>query len=340
MLRLPRPPRHGPVSERVLGKAYEEGERGGSWLAAGLFAIALFLFLASLSVYEVTQPDRARHLLETGIASLTDIDQLIEESLPLLREEASSSSEPIFEMPGYPIPVTLSRVEALTADAPTIRTLLLERSARLVFTSGLDAFESTGEESTDLFSAYMVIRELIGFLTGETHDRSRWLLIGSLIAATVLGATTIALNRGFSRFTSFGLAVLLAAAPGYILARGGSYLLDRFGSSDAFLMDLQTMVQAMLDVPERNFLIVGALGLIVAVAGWLLALVNHFLFREEPLPPMAYDASPVLPLTTVPGPTPPPPPHGGGVTEPLIGAASALRLRLSRPAEPPPPARD
>ena len=42
--------RRGPVSERVFGKAYAEAEHGGAWLAAGLFAIALFLFVASLSV--------------------------------------------------------------------------------------------------------------------------------------------------------------------------------------------------------------------------------------------------------------------------------------------------
>ena len=155
-------------------------------------------------------------------------------------------------MPGYPLPVTLSRVEALTADTATIRALVLDRSAKLVYATGLDAFDETGEQSADLFSISTVIRELVGFLTGDVHARARWVALVGLIVATVLGAATLALNRGFSRFTSFGLAVLLASAPGYFLARGGSYLIDRFGSSDAFVIDLQSTVQAMLDVPERN----------------------------------------------------------------------------------------
>ncbi len=223
-------PRRGPVSERVFGKAYAEAEHGGTWLAAGIFAIAFFLFIASLSVYEMTRPDRAQTLLATGIASLTDIDQTLEEGIPALRDEARASTEETVEMPDYPLPVTLTRVEALTADAATIRALLLDRSAKLVYATGLDAFDETGEQSVDLFSISTLIRELVGFLTGDVHDRARWVALGALVLATLMGAATLALNRGFSRFTSFGLAVLLASAPGYFVARGGSYLIDRFGS--------------------------------------------------------------------------------------------------------------
>ncbi len=320
-------PRRGPVSERVFGKAYAEAEHGGTWLAAGIFAIAFFLFIASLSVYEMTRPDRAQTLLATGIASLTDIDQTLAEGIPALRDEARASTEETVEMPDYPLPVTLTRVEALTADAATIRALLLDRSAKLVYATGLDAFDETGEQSVDLFSISTLIRELVGFLTGDVHDRARWVALGALVLATLMGAATLALNRGFSRFTSFGLAVLLASAPGYFVARGGSYLIDRFGSEDPFLGDLQVIVQAMLDVPERNFLIAGVLGLIIAVAGRLLHWIANAFFSDESLDPIVYDDGPVLPFTAVPGPT-----HElsgrAGIGLPLPDL-SGLRRRLS-----------
>ena len=320
-------PRRGPVSERVFGKAYQEAEHGGAWLAAGLFAIALFLLVASLSIYEITRPDRAQAILSAGIASLTDIDQTLEENIPLLREEARSSAEAALEMPGYPIPATLTRVEALTADTATIRALLLNRSAKLVYATGLDAFDETGEQSSDLFSISTVIRELVGFLTGDVHGRAQWVAIVSLVAATVLGATTLALNRGFARFTSFGLAVLLAAAPGYFVARGGSELIDRFGSGDAFVFDLQMAVLAMLDVPERNFLIAGSLGLIIAVSGWLLRLTANAFFPDEALDPLAYDEGPTLPFAAVPGPGYQTARHEG-VRLPILPRLSALKERL------------
>ena len=324
-------PRRGPVSDRVFGQAYAEAEHGGSHLAAGLFAIALFLFVASLSIYEITRPVHAQTLLAAGIASLTDIDETLTENIPALRDEARSSSDPSLEVPGYPLPVTLSRVEALTADTATIRALVLDRSAKLVYATGLDAFDETGEQSSDLLSISTVVRELVGFLTGDVHDRARWLAVASLVVVTVLGAATLALNRGFSRFTSFGLAVLLASAPGYFLARGGGYLIDRFGSSDAFVIDLQSTAQAMLDVPERNFLITGSLGLIIAVAGRLLGLIANRFFSDESLDPNAYDDGPTIPFIAVPGPA-----HElarrEGVrlpTLPRMPDWSALRRRLS-----------
>ena len=296
-------PRRGPVSERVFGKAYQEAEHGGTWLAAGIFAIALFLFIASLSIYEITRPDRAQAILSAGIASLTDIDQTLEENTSLLREEARATAEPAIEMPGYPLPVTLTRVEALTADTATLRSLLLERSASLVYATGLDAFDETGEQSAELFSITTAVRELVGFLTGDMHDRARWMAVAGLIVASVMGTTTLALNRGFSRFTSFGLAVLLASAPGYFLTRGGSELLERFGSGDVFVIDLQMAALAMLDVPERNFLIAGSLGLAIAFAGWLFRLIANAFFPDESLDPLLYDEGPTLPFAAVPGPS-------------------------------------
>ena len=332
--------RRGPVSERVFGKAYAEAEHGGAWLAAGLFAIALFLFVASLSVYEITRPDRAQSLLAAGIASLTDIDATLEENLPALRDEARASSEETVELPNYPLPIALSRLEALTADTPTLRAIVLDRSAKLVYATGLDAFDETGEQSAEILSIYNVIRELVGFLTGDVHDRARWLALASLVVASALGAATLALNRGFARFTSFGLAVLLASAPGYFVARGGTYLIDRFGSGDPFVVDLQVLVQTMLDVPERNFLIAGFVGLIIAVTGRVLGFIADRLFSDESLDPNVYDVGPTLPFTAVPGPAHELSRREGARLPDLTG----LRRRLGGlvapappPAAPPPP---
>ena len=330
-------PRRGPVSERVFGRAYAEAEHGGTWLAAGIFAIGLFLLIVSLSVYDITRPNRAQVLLAAGIASLTDIDSTLEANVPLLRQEARTSSSESLEMPGYPLPVTLSRSEALTADTPTIRALVLDRSARLVYATGLDAFDETGDQASDLFSISTVIRELVGFLTGDVHDRARWVTLVSLAVATITGAATLALNRGFARFTSFGLAVLLASAPGYLVARGGGYLIDRFGSEDPFISDLQVIVQAMLDVPERNFLIAGVLGLVIAVAGRAFGLIANRFFSDESLDPLAYDTGPALPFTAVPGPT-----HEEsdreGVRLASLPGVSALVGRLRSVTAPPRPA--
>ena len=299
----------GPISaerdaarERVFGKAYANAEGGGAGLAGGLFAIALLLFVASFSAYEITRPTRAASILEVGIASLTDVDQVLVESLPLLREEAAATSEPTVTMPNYPLRVLLTPAEVLSGDAASIRALLLERSAALVYADGLDAFDRTGQQSVGILSLSGLVEPIVGLLTDETHSRARWAAVTTFIIATLMGAATLALNRGFARFRAFGVAALLAAGPGFLVAWGAGFVLSRFSSDDAFERDLRLIFEGMLDVPQRNFLIVGILGLAVAAVGWLLGMAADRLepaeTEPEPVEYLDFEGS----LESVPGP--------------------------------------
>ena len=291
---------------RRFAPAYARAERGGASLAPGLFAIALFLLLASLSLYEITRPDRAVTILAAGVAALTDVDRALAENLPLLRERAAAAESDEIEPPGFPLPAAIPREDALAADVPVLRALILQSAAASLYEHGLDSLDRTGEQSADLFSLTSVMRGFARFLTGDAHGQARWLAVAALPAATLLGAATLALNRGFARFRVFGGAVLLAAAPGYLAARMASWLLDRFASDDAFVADLQAVVQAMLAVPARNFLIAGSLGLAIAAAGWAFGYAADRLWPEDA--PLAGDEhGPMLPFDAVPGPVVQPP---------------------------------
>ena len=293
---------------RRFAPSYASAERGGASLAPGLFAIALFLLLASVSVYEITRPDRAVTILAAGVATLTDVDRALTENLPALRELAAAAEGDEVEPPGFPLPVTIPREEALSADVPVLRALILRRAAQALYEDGLESLDRTGEQSADLFSLNSMLGGFASFLTGDTHARARWLAVGALIAATLMGAATLALNRGFARFRVFGGAVLLAAAPGYLAARGAVWLLDRFASDDAFVADLQGAVQAMLGVPARNFLIAGSLGLFLLVAGWLLGYLADRLWPDEADAPFFHEeGGPGAPFDAVPGPVVQPP---------------------------------
>ncbi len=313
---------------RRFAPSYASAERGGASLAPGLFAIALFLLLASVSVYEITRPDRAVTILAAGVASITDVDRALTENLPALRELAAAAEGDEVEPPGFPLPVTIPREEALTADAPVLRALILRRAAQSLYENGLGSLDRTGEQSSDLFSLTSVMGGFASFLTGDTHARARWLALGALVGATLMGAATLALNRGFARFRAFGGAVLLAAAPGYLAARGAVWLLDRFASDDAFVADLQAAVQAMLGVPARNFLIAGVLGLILLVAGWALGYLADRLWPDEADAPFFHEeGGPGAPFDAVPGPVVQPPAAGPSGRSPW----RALRNRVRPP---------
>ena len=312
---------------RRFAPSYASAERGGASLAPGLFAIALFLLLASVSVYEITRPDRAVTILAAGVATLADVDQALAEHLPRLRELAAAAEGDEVEPPGLPLPVTIPREEALTASVPVLRALILQRAARSLYENGLGSLDRTGEQSSDLFSLTSVMEGFASFLTGDTHARARWLALGALVAATLLGAATLALNRGFARFRVFGGAMLLAAAPGYLAARGAVWLLDRFASDDAFVADLQAAVQAMLAVPARNFLIAGSLGLALLAAGWLLGYLADRLWPDD-APFFHEEAGPAVPFDAVPGPAVQPP---GGDAPSGRSPWRALRERVRPP---------
>ena len=316
--------------ERRFAPAHARAERGGASLAPGLFAIALFLLLASLSLYEITRPDRAVTILAAGVAALTDVDRTLAENLPLLRERAAAAGGDEVEPPGFPLPAAIPREAALSADAPVLRALILRSAAASLYENGLDSLDRTGEQSADLFSLTSVMRGFAAFLTGDAHGQARWLAVAALLAATLLGAATLALNRGFARFRIFGGAVLLAAAPGYLAARGASWLLDRFASDDAFVADLQTVVQAMLAVPARNFLIAGSLGLAIVVAGWALGYAAGYLWPEDA--PLAGDEhGPTVPFDAVPGPVVQPPGVAPDADQPWRGLLRRVRLPRAAP---------
>ena len=316
--------------ERRFAPAHARAERGGASLAPGLFAIALFLLLASLSLYEITRPDRAVTILAAGVAALTDVDRTLAENLPLLRERAAAAGGDEVEPPGFPLPAAIPREDALSADAPVLRALILRSAAASLYENGLDSLDRTGEQSADLFSLTSVMRGFAAFLTGDAHGQARWLAVAALLAATLLGAATLALNRGFARFRIFGGAVLLAAAPGYLAARGASWLLDRFASDDAFVADLQTVVQAMLAVPARNFLIAGSLGLAIVVVGWALGYAAGYLWPEDA--PIAGDEhGPTVPFDAVPGPVVQPPGVGPDSDQPWRGLLRRVRLPRAAP---------
>ena len=286
-------PERRQTRERVFSEAYSKAEGGGAAVAMAFLAISVLVFIAAYSLYQITQPSRATTLLEAGIVATTDLDPLLAEALPNLRQVAAETDEPLMEIPGYPLDVGLTPDEVLELDDEEIRALVLERSAAIVYHEGLSAFDRTGEQSIDFLSVSGLIDQIVGVLTDETHDRAGLVAVIALALATITGAATLAFTPGFARFRAFGVAILLAAVPGFLLAWGASFVLDRVGGEDVYIEDLRTLAGAILDVPQRNFLIAGALGLAVAVAGPVLGFASRRFERAAMRSAAALDLEPV-----------------------------------------------
>jgi hypothetical protein len=254
--------------ERVFARVGGTGE-GRRSLVAVLLALAAFGMTLSTSAWQVTAESTAVPMLRAAIASLTDIDAFIAEHGAELREEAARTEGPL-EPEGYALPIVLEAREVRTATDAELRTMLLDRSAALVYAEGLGAFDRTGDQRVDRLSMMGLLELGAGQLSGSLHARAG-LAAGVLAVATALLAALLAsLGDGWSRMRAPAAAIALGGVGAAALSLACWALAGQVGGSDPFVADLRTIAQAGFSAGTRNGAIVTAAGLAVVAASWAL----------------------------------------------------------------------
>jgi hypothetical protein len=269
------PPDHGPepATRRLRRQAPAYDGRSGFYSV--LLGILVFFLLLAVSLSQATAPDTARVVLEDGISSLTETDLLVAQYSDALRDQARASNDTSFAIPGYPIEIFLTKQELLTLSNDQLRDLLLERSSAVVYTSGLGAFDRTGNQSLGTFSSEGVLEQLVGLLSDDTHATAR--LAAIVLALLTAGAAVLVVlrNDGFGRMRALGVAAFAGALPGWALFFAIGRLADRAGGSDQFSRDIRNIVQSVIDIPTRNYLIVAITGAALAAIAVVLSLVTR-----------------------------------------------------------------
>lgn len=239
------------------------------------FGMVLFLFVLALSARQATASGTAQSILESAIVSVTEVDLVLAEELPVIRQLGITSDQPAFALPGYPLPVQLSQSEATNLSEQDLRALILSRSAAIVYTKGLGAFDRTGHQSLSLLSGEGVLRLASGQLSASTHSRATkaTLVLGMVLA--LLAALLMASQQGYQRLRVLGGGLLVGAVPGAIFLALLRYGAGYVGGSDPFVADLQTVAQSLLLVVVRNFAILAVLGGILVVSPWVLRLAER-----------------------------------------------------------------
>jgi len=263
------------VRERRYGDFDSHSRRQRVVFLTVAFGFVLFFFVLALSARQATAAGPAQHLLENGIASVTEVDLVLAEELPVIRQLSTTSDQPAFAVPGYPLQVQLSHDEAANLSVKDLRALILSRSAAIVYTKGLSAFDRTGHQSLSLLSAEGLLRLATGQLSASSHSRTTTatLVLGVLLAA--LAALLMASQRGFQRLRVLGVALLVGAVPGaagFALLRFG---VGHVGGSDPFISDLRTVAESLVLVVVRNFAILAVLGGVFAVSPWIVQLAER-----------------------------------------------------------------
>lgn len=276
--RIPRSPSR---REELLRGAPEIGEGAHPVFYSLVLALLVFLFLLSVSFYQLTRPAHARGIIREGIAVLTDVDLVVAEHHDALRALAESSTEPSFLVPGYPLDVRLTRDDVLRTSDTELRDLILERSAALVYEDGLGAFDREGTQALRTFSREGAFESLIGLVSETTHDRARWAaLVLGLLTALVAVALAVR-NHGYARVARLGYAVAGGSIPGIIIFIAAGALTGAAWGGDDFSDKVADVLRSILEVPLRNYFAGTALGVFLAAAGLLLSFIAR---RLDPGP--------------------------------------------------------
>ncbi|MFN0096891.1 MAG: hypothetical protein ACKVVT_19195 [Dehalococcoidia bacterium] len=281
MFGRPRRSPKAPLSARErLSRQAAPADDGGRAAYTVALAVLVFLLIGAVSARQVTAERQARTILEAGIATVSEIDLVLAEHGPELRQLASISATDPFAVPGYPLPVFVGKAEVLRASDAELRQLILDRSTGLVYAEGLTAFDRTGDQSLDTFSSQGLLELLVGQLSKDTYDAAQ---LASLILVALVGIVTIVLvlrGEGFGRLRALGGALVFGGLPGAGLAFGGRWVAQQLFGDDPFGNDLTAITDAVAGVPIRNYLAAVGLGAVVLALGIILPFVGRALDRE------------------------------------------------------------
>ncbi len=233
--------------------------------ALGLAGLLTFMaFTLALNGYQLTEREPARRLLERALAALTDVDTALPALQESLREEGQRAEGTTLTVPDFPVPVEVTREEALTLEGEGLRQVLLRRGAQALYRQGTSALLSDPDASRRLERTSMpwALEQGLGLITQDTHRRL-------LVAMIALGALSLALLLApllltrplWGKVAVLGGVLLVASLPPLAVAIGARFFL-RAAQSDAepFVYELlQVGIEAMT-VPIRNYLTLSALG--------------------------------------------------------------------------------
>ena len=237
-------------------------------------ALLVFLLVGAVSVRQTTSQSAARHLIEEGIASLTDIDGLIAEQRPQLQQVVAGGNQASLTLPGYPLDIRFTRDEVLNWPDAQFRQLVLERSSAAIYVNGLSAFDQQGKQSISLFSTQGALESLVGWLSEDTYSAANAAAVILALLVAGLGFATVVRNHGFARVRAPGAACLIGGLAGYVLVSAVAWALGRLWGGDPFSNDLHTLIAKLTDVPRRNYLVTSLLGaglLAIGAAAGLIA---------------------------------------------------------------------
>ncbi|MHB8684859.1 MAG: hypothetical protein ACYC9X_11120 [Dehalococcoidia bacterium] len=250
-------------------------DRGAAKLAAGLLLFfSLAALFGALTLYQATSEGTAKRTLRRAVATLTEIDPLINRNFDDLRQRAAVAGPgDSLTLRDYPIAVPLTAPEARTISKAGLRRLLLDRSAAEMYSKGTAALRSQAAKggSVGVFSVAGITNHGLDFLRARNHAILRVLTLILAASSLALAAALAWSCRGFGRMGSVGLVTLAAALP-VLLAGAAMWLYARLqggGGAEYTQQQFAAIGRELAWIPIRDgaaFAVLGSAMVLLGVA--------------------------------------------------------------------------
>ena len=99
------------------------------WVAAIVLAFFLTAFFLTLAAVQLTSDDTGQDILRRSVAISTDIDAVLPGIEANLDAAAADGDSPTVTVPGFPIPIELTREEAAALRGVALRERILDDAA-------------------------------------------------------------------------------------------------------------------------------------------------------------------------------------------------------------------
>lgn len=229
--------------------------------------MALALLFLAINAVQLSSEGVGQRLLGRSVAVSTNIDAILPDIQAALREKAKEGDADPMRVADFPIPVELSRDEALSLEGTALRERILEEAAARLYQNGMSTWaagDPEAEQDIELISVTGAFQRGLGLVTARNHDR--FVVAAAVLGflSAVLGVALLASGRSWGRLIALSTVTIAAALPSLATA-----VSVRFGfrtaqeEADPFVSGLLDLGVEAMWVPIRNYLALTVLGFTV-----------------------------------------------------------------------------
>jgi hypothetical protein len=250
----------------------------GQWLLAVVVALSATAFFFSLAAVQVTSEDTGQRIHRRAAAELTDIDAVLPSIETSLSEAATTGDSDTILVPGFPIPVELTREEASSLRGDDLKQRLLRDSGTLLYRDGMSVWangDPQGEQEIDNVSSAAAVYRSLDLIRDSTHDYLVVLaVLPGILTVILAGVLLWSIRSGFMRLLAVGVALLVASMPALAAAVAVRFALKTAqADGDTFVEGMLELGAEVMWLPIRLYLALSMVGFatigIASVGMWL-----------------------------------------------------------------------